>query len=246
MIDFDPSGLNWTTSDGGFVNSSSGRMRILIADDHQMMRDGLRALLEREGLCVIGGAATGREAIEMATLMRPDLIVMDITMPELNGIDATRRLKAELPTTRVLALSMIFDQRYVRAMLTAGAAGYLVKSAASEELVTAVRAIAEGQRYVSPSVAWAVIDNLNEAEAEGSKRSRTPLPSSAPKPLSVREREVLQLLAEGNGSKEIASRLNVAVATVESHRRQIMDKLGLRTIAELTKYAIREGLTSLD
>ncbi len=221
-------------------------MRILIADDHQMMRDGLRALLEREGLTVVGGAATGREALELAEQLRPDLIVMDISMPELNGIDATRRLSSELPETKVLALSMNFDQRYVLAMFAAGAAGYLVKSAASEELVAAVRALEKGQRYVSPSVAWAVLDNIVEAEAEAGKRSRSPAPLGAPKPLSTREREVLQLLAEGNGSKEIASRLNVAVATVESHRRQIMDKLGLRTIAELTKYAIREGLTSLE
>jgi len=222
-------------------------MRILIADDHQMMRDGLRALLEREEFTVVGGAATGREAIEMAHQLRPNLIVMDVTMPDLNGIDATRRLSSELPETRVLALSMNFDQRYVLAMFGAGAAGYLVKSAASEELVLAVRAIGKGQRYVSPAIAGVVLGSVtNSASGAAGPRSRTPPPSNAVKPLSAREREVLQLIAEGNGSKEIAARLNVAVATVETHRRQIMDKLGLRTIAELTKYAIREGLTSLD
>ena len=220
-------------------------MRILIADDHQMMRDGLRALLEREGLTVVGGAATGREALELAGQLQPDLIVMDISMPDLNGIDATRRLSVEQPAIKVLALSMNFDQRYVLAMFAAGAAGYLVKSAASEELVAAVRALEKGQRYVSPSVAWAVLENVVD-EGEAGKRARTPSPFGSVKPLSPREREVLQLLAEGNGSKEIAAQLNCAVATVESHRRQIMDKLGLRTVAELTKYAIREGLTTLD
>ncbi|HVY31951.1 MAG TPA: response regulator transcription factor [Polyangiaceae bacterium] len=221
-------------------------MRILIADDHQLMRDGLRALLEREGLTVVGGAASGREALQLAHELRPDLIVMDISMPDLNGIDATKKLSSDQPETKVLALSMNCDQRYVLAMFAAGAAGYLVKSADSQELVLAVRAIERGQRYVSPSVAWAVVDRVKEPKDEGISHRRTPPPFGALKPLSTREREVLQLIAEGNGSKEIAARLDVAVATVESHRRQIMDKLGLRTIAELTKYAIREGLTSLE
>jgi DNA-binding NarL/FixJ family response regulator len=171
---------------------------------------------------------------------------MDISMPDLNGIDATRKFTSELRDVKVLALSMNYDQRYVLAMFGAGAVGYLPKSAASDELVLAVRAIERGQRYVSPAVAGAVLDVVKEPEIEGGVRSRTPAPVGSSKPLSLREREVLQLIAEGNGSKEIAARLNVAVATVESHRRQIMDKLGLRTIAELTKYAIREGLTSLD
>lgn len=221
-------------------------MRVLLVDDHAMMRDGLRAILETAGLEVVGEAANGREAVAVAHHVRPDLVIMDISMPDLNGVDATRRLVIELPGTKVIALSMNSDRRYVLAMFTAGAAGYLLKSSASEELIRAVRAVACGQKYVSPAIAGIVVDNLVSGEhPSSSPATGTPPNFPAVKPLSAREREVLQLLAEGSSSKEIAARLHVAVPTIESHRRQIMDKLGLRTIAELTKYAIREGLTSL-
>lgn len=217
-------------------------MKILIADDHRLMREGLRAILEKEELTVVGDAANGHEALTLARDLHPDLVVMDISMPELNGIDATRRLATELPQVKVLALSMNSDRRYVLAMFAAGAAGYLLKSSASAELVHALRAVAAGHKYVSPAIAGLVLDNLAEAH----RRLSTPPPASLAKALTVREREVLQLLAEGKSSKEIASCLSVAIATVETHRRQIMDKLALRTVAELTKYAIREGLTSLE
>lgn len=211
-------------------------MKILLVDDHKMMRDGLRALLEKEGEEVVGEAANGREAIALTHRLRPQIVVMDISMPELNGVDATRRLMAELPDVKVIGLSMNSDRRYVVAMFEAGAVGYLLKNSASEELMQAVRAVTGDLTYVSPSIAAIVVDSCI-APSSLAKSGR---------PLSPRERQVLQLLAEGKSSKDIASRLDIAVPTVETHRRQIMDKLNLHTIAELTKYAVREGLTSLD
>jgi len=212
-------------------------VRLLLCDDHRMMRDGLRAILEKEGLEVVGEASNGHDVIELARRLRPDIVVMDISMPDLNGIDATRALVGELRGIKVIGLSMNADQRYVMAMFKAGAAGYLLKNGASEELIRAVRAVATDLTYVSPSIAAAVVD-----------RAVAPplVTATVRKALSPREREVLQLLAEGNASKEIASRLNLSVATVESHRRQIVEKLDIHSIAQLTKYAIREGLTSTD
>jgi DNA-binding NarL/FixJ family response regulator len=210
-------------------------VRILLVDDHKMMRDGLRAILEREGLEVVGEAENGHEAIALARREKPGIVVMDVSMPDLNGVDATRRLVAELPGVKVIGLSMHADRRYVVAMFAAGAVGYLLKNSAADELIRAVRAVAGDLTYVSPAIAAVVVESL----------SRLSQPKSV-KTLSPREREVLQLLAEGKTTKDIASRLSLAVPTVETHRRQIMDKLALRTIAELTKYAIREGLTSLE
>jgi len=213
-------------------------MKVLLVDDHKMMRDGLRAVLEKEGIEVVGEAATGHEALALARRLKPDVVVMDISMPELNGIDATRRIVADAPGTKVIGLSMNSDRRYVIAMFAAGAVGYLLKNAAAEELIQAVRTVMSDLTYISPAIAAIVVDRL----VEGAE----PADAKAPKALSPREREVLQLLAEGKSSKDIANRLELAVPTVETHRRQIMDKLNLRTIAELTKYAIREGLTSVD
>jgi DNA-binding NarL/FixJ family response regulator len=213
-------------------------VKVVLADDHRMMRDGLRAVLEKAGVEVVGEAANGHEAIAEVTRLRPDVLVIDIAMPELNGIDATRRLSAELPGIKVIALSMNSDRRYVIAMLEAGASGYLLKNAASDELLSALAVVARGQTYLSPAIAGSVVD-----QAIG--RGPSPRPGAGG-PLSVREREVLQLVAEGKSSKEIATVLQIGVPTVETHRRQIMDKLNLRTIAELTKYAIREGLTAAE
>lgn len=213
-------------------------MNVLIVDDHAMMRAGLRLLLEREGITVIGEAANGRDAVAAARRLKPDIVLMDISMPEMNGVDATRRVLAEIPGAKVVALSMHTDRRYVIAMFTAGASGYLLKGAASDELTQALRAVSRGMTYVSPAVGGVVVGELlDHAPREGDAKPRS---------LTAREREVLQLLAEGRSSKDIAKILHVAVATVETHRRQIMEKLDLHTIAELTKYAVREGLTALE
>jgi DNA-binding NarL/FixJ family response regulator len=214
-------------------------VNILLVDDHQMMREGLRAVLEQEpDLHVAGEAADGRAALEACDRLQPDVVVMDVGMPGLDGIEATRQLQSRAPRARVVALSMNADRRYVQAMLSAGAWAYLVKSAASDELIRALRAVSHGEKYVSPAVAGAAVDALGGGSAAVRADPRGQL--------SPREREVLQLIAEGLTSKEIAMRLRVAVSTIETHRKQIMAKLDLRSVAELTKFAIRAGLTSLE
>jgi DNA-binding NarL/FixJ family response regulator len=213
-------------------------MKVILADDHRMVRDGLRAVLERAGVEVVGEAATGHEAVAEVRRKRPDVVVMDIGMPDLNGIDATKRMVLELPGTKVLGLSMNADRRYVIAMLEAGAVGYLLKNSASEELLNALEAVVRGETYLSSAITGTVVARA----LQGSPTTRL----SEERPLTVREREVLQLVAEGKSSKEIGVILHIAVPTVETHRRQIVEKLNLRTIAELTKYAIREGLTSTE
>lgn len=208
-------------------------MKIVLVDDHKMLRDGLRSLLERRAdMHVVGEAADGHAALAVAAQTRPDIVVMDMMMPGLGGPEATRRLVAEHPDIKVIALSMHSDQRLVASMLSAGAAAYLLKSSASDELLDAIDAVSAGRRHVSRELASALA-------LQGD-------PAHTPAPLSGREREVLQLLAEGLTSKEIAARLGLAVSTVDTHRKQIMAKLDLRTIAELTKYAVREGLTSIE
>jgi DNA-binding NarL/FixJ family response regulator len=211
------------------------------------LRDGLRLILAKVAVEVVGECANGRDALEAAERLHPDVVLMDLSMPELNGIDATRRLTAALPCVKVIGLSMSHDRRYVMAAFAAGAAGYLLKTAPAEELTHALAEVIRGNKYVSPSIAELVVANaLDRPCGSNSHRKHTPSGFAAPRSLTTREREVLQLLAEGKSTKEMASRLAVGVATVETHRRQLMDKLGLRTIAELTKYAIREGLTTVD
>jgi DNA-binding NarL/FixJ family response regulator len=211
-------------------------MRVLLADDHTLMRHGLRAILEKEpDIREVLEAEDGRDAVAVAKRTRPHVVVMDVGMPGLNGIDATREILADNKDAKVIGLSMNSDRRYVLAMFAAGAVGYLPKDAPSSELILAIRAVMQNRTYVSPSVAETVVAGL-----------RASLPPPSPKALSTRERAVLQLLAEGSTSKDIAAALNVALATVETHRRQIMTKLGIRTVAELTKYAIREGITALE
>lgn len=208
-------------------------MEILLVDDHQIILDGLRAVLEREhDLHVAGEARDGRSAVSLCSSLHPDVVVMDITMPGLNGTDATRQITTRHPKTKVVALSMNENAQYVREMFRAGAHAYCLKTAAAQELVSAIRAVSEGATYVTPSLAGAVFGGLGLDE-----RDRTP------EDLTPREREVLQLVAEGKSSKEIASELHLAVSTVETHRKLIMAKLGITTIAELTKFAIRKGLT---
>lgn len=218
--------------------NSLNSLNVLIADDHRMLRQGLRSLLEREpDLHVIAESDNGREAISVAESEQVDLAIMDISMPGLNGIEASRKLLSINPAMRVIGLSMHTDRRYVSEMLNAGAVGFVSKDAAFEELVQAIRTVLSGKVYLSPAVAGVVVDAyLRRTEAA----DKTVFSA-----LTAREREVLQLMAEGRNTKQIAMDLHVSIKTVETHRRQIMDKLDLYSVAELTKYAIREGLTTL-
>jgi DNA-binding NarL/FixJ family response regulator len=218
-------------------------VRVLLADDHKIVRDGLRSMLESQGHAhVVGEAEDGRTAVEMAIKLRPDVVVMDIGMSGLNGIDATRRVTTDAPGVRVIALSMHTDRRFVSEMLAAGASGYLVKDGAFEELTAAIDAVTNGRVYLSQSVAGVVVqDYVRRLGGAVTGCEVSPMQR-----LSPREREVLQLAAEGNSTKEIAARLGLSVKTVETHRRQVMEKLGIYNLAGLIKFAIREGLTTLD
>lgn len=212
--------------------------RILIADNHTLFAQGLRSLVEQESdFEVVGQASDGREAVRHARELRPDVVLMDVVMPNLNGFDATRILREEAPQSRVLALSMHVDKRYVLGMLEAGAAGYVPKDASFEEVARAIRAVAAGQGYLSPTIAGLVVEGYTR---------RTPASAARDATLSSREREVLQLLAEGATAREIARRLHISVKTVETHRRNLLAKLELETVADLVRYAIKEGITSLD
>ena len=212
--------------------------RILLVDDHALMREGLRAILVADpDIEVIGEASDGREALEMAPRLNPDVIVMDVGMPHLNGFEATRQIASVAPMSRVIALSTHNDKRYVLAMLEAGARGYVVKSAVGEELMRAILTVKRNQIYLSPEVAGVVVDSYLGREY--------PEDGIGAALLGSREREVLQLLAEGKSSPEIAAVMHISVSTVETHRRNIMRKLDIHSVAELTKFAIREGLTQL-
>ena len=215
-------------------------IRVLIADDHKIMLAGLRSLLEKQtDFEVVAEAENGRKAVQMAQGAKPDIVVMDVSMPDLNGIEATTQIVESLPETRVIALSMHSDKRFVMGMLRAGASGYLLKDCASQELANAIQQVAGGKKYLSPEITGVIIDDLLLG---GSSEDV----ATAASQLSAREREVLQLIAEGWSTKQIASHLYVSVKTIETHRRQIMKKLDLHSIADLTKYAVREGLTSIE
>lgn len=208
---------------------------VLLVDDHQVVRDGLRLLLESEGYKVVAEASDGREAVRLASSHAPGVAIMDLSMPELNGVDATRQIVAACPDTRVVALSGHQDDATVVEVFRAGARGYVLKGDAFAELVRALQAVLSGQHYVSPRVAQGVIARALAVSSGGEAKARAGL--------SAREREVVQLVAEGFTTKEIAARLFVSVKTVEAYRKAIMDKLEIRSIAGLTKWAIREGLT---
>lgn len=211
---------------------------ILLADDHRMVREGLRILVDRqEDMSVIAEADNGREAVRLCYELSPDLVLMDVSMPELNGIEATRRIVRQSPNTKVVALSMQTDRRFVVDMLTAGASGYLLKDNAFEDLVLAIKTIINGHTYLSPAVVTMVVEDYVSHIRKEQSSSATELTS--------REREVLQLLAEGCTTKAIAEKLDVSAKTVETHRVNIKKKLGLEGMAQLTKYAIRERYTSL-
>jgi DNA-binding NarL/FixJ family response regulator len=206
-------------------------IRIVLADDHALVRHGFRMILAAQpDMEVAGEAGNGREAVELCQKLKPDVVVMDVTMPELNGIEATRRLIELSPRTRVLALSMHKDAVYVREILRAGARGYLLKDSADTDLLAAVRAVAKGEGYLSPGVSDAVLSDYRRHVTD-------PLDL-----LTTREREVLQLIAEGKTNKEIATSLNLSVYTIEAHRGRLMEKLNLHSTGELVRFAVRSGL----
>jgi len=213
-------------------------LKILLADDHKIVRDGLRTLLEKNtDITVVGEAEDGRRTVQFVKKLVPDIVIMDVAMPDLNGIEATRQIVTECPGVKVIAVSMHSDRRFVSEMLKAGASAYLSKDYAFDELENAIRTVVANKIYLSPDISGIVVENYVR---------QTPKPeSSAFSLLSDREREVLQLLAEGKTAKEIADQLHVSIKTIETHRTNIMTKLDIHRIAELTKYAIREGLTPL-
>jgi DNA-binding NarL/FixJ family response regulator len=219
--------------------STRMNIRVVLVDDHKMMLDGLRALItEAPGMEVVGEAADGRTALDLVRTLSPDVVVMDIGMPDLNGIEATRRIRTEYSDTKVVALSTHVDKRYLHGMLEAGASGYVVKIAAHGELVRAITAAKAGKTYLSPEIAGYVVERSTHG-IEGGE-------GTAYNSLGPREREVLQLVAEGKTSAETAKKMHISIKTVETHRRNITQKLKLHGTAELTKYAVREGLTSLE
>ena len=212
-------------------------IRILLVDDHKILRDALKGVLEREqDIAVVGEANDGGECLEMARQVLPDIVLMDIGLPVLGGVDATRALLGENPAVKVVALSTFSDRRIVMQMLDAGARGYVVKSAGRDELLRAIRAVAYGRTYLCPDAASVLVESLR------SKKSSEKKPPAIR--IGRREREVLQLLADGLTSAEIGKCLHIATSTVEVHRHNLMRKLQLHSIAELTKYAVRHGLTT--
>jgi two-component system NarL family response regulator len=210
-------------------------IRVLLVEDHRMVREALREVLTKvPDMEVVGEAGDAQDGLAQAAATAPDVIVLDIRLPDLNGIEVAARLRDAGNTAKIVALSAFSDKRFVTEMLRSGASAYVTKSAAGTELVRAIRAVAAGQGYFSPEIAGTLVAEVRDRGESGS-----------PQPLARREREVLRLIAEGIRSPEIATRLAITVATVEVHRRNIMRKLGLRTVAELTKHAIREGIVSL-
>lgn len=213
-------------------------IRILLADDHAVVRSGLRALLQQQdGLQVVGEASDGREAVALVENLQPDVVVMDLTMPNLNGVEAARQITSKFPQMAVVILSMHSDEAYVLRALKAGARGYLLKEAAEADLISAIRAVQQGKAFFSPAVSKVLVQDyirqLQDRDIEDSYELLTP-----------RERELLQLFAEGKSNKDVANMLNLSVYTVETHRGNMMEKLGLHTVPELILYAVRKGVIS--
>jgi DNA-binding NarL/FixJ family response regulator len=205
-------------------------LRIILADDHEIVRDGLRALLEREGFAVVGEASDGREAVKLAQDHQPDVAVLDLAMPSLNGVDATKEIVRVSPKTKSVLLTVHAEDQYVLTALRAGISGYVLKTKATADLVRAIKEVSQGKTFLSPGVSGAVVQAY---------LSKTDFP---PDPLSSRERQVLQLIAEGKTTKEVATILGISVKTAESHRTRLMEKLDIHETASLVRYAVRQGL----
>lgn len=215
---------------------------VLLVDDHKIVREGIRLVLEQEpDIVVVAEAENGRVAVQKAHEFHPDIVVMDLSMPEMNGITATATIIREIDGVKVLALSMNSDKRFITEALNAGANGFVPKECASEVLVSAIRTVASGGVYLSPLITGTIIDDFVRPRRDSRLGARNACPT-----LSAREQEVLQLFAEGKSTKEIGFILGLSIKTVDAHRQHIMSKLNLASLADLVKYAIREGLTSLD
>lgn len=213
-------------------------IRVLLADDHAIVREGLKSMLERvDGITVVGDVSDGRTAVKMAQQVKPDIIVMDISMPDLNGIDAARQIVSSLTKTKVICLSMHQEKKFVGAMLRAGASGYVLKNDVVKELTEAIRKVMSGGVYLSSAIAGCVVSDFVRGRSSRSRGAFTDL--------SDREREVLQLIAEGSSTKEIAEKLYLSEKTIAAHREHIMAKLDVHSVVELTRYALREGITEL-
>ena len=229
--------LDETTSGAG--GDDGMNIRIILADDHAIVRHGLsRAIQQEDDMEIVGQARDGHSTVALAKELLPNVVVMDISMPDLNGIEATREIQRKAPSVKIIALSMHSAKRYVTEMFRAGASGYLLKNCDFDELALAIRTVAEGKTYVSPSISSVVVEDLVHVEEN--------LQPTAFSVLTQRERQVLQLLAEGKTTKQIALRLHVSPKTVEAHRLRVMNKLEIDNVAQLTKYAIQEGLTSAE
>lgn len=203
-------------------------LRVLLADDHELVRQGLRALLERHGFAIVGEAAEGRTAVTLASKLQPDIAVLDVAMPTLNGVDAAEAIRRAAPKTRVILLTALNDGQFASSALRAGVRGFVLKLQNIDDLVHAIQEVNEGGLYVSPGMSQAVLDVVNKA--------------AAVEPLSPRERQVVQLVAEGKSTKQIAELLTISVKTAEFHRGRVMDKLNIHDTAGLVRYAIRQGL----
>lgn len=214
-------------------------INILVADDHSILRHGVcQSIGMQDEMQVVGQADSGLSAIRMVHKLNPDVVIMDISMPDINGIDATRDIVRDFPDVKVIALSMHSSSKFVREMFNAGAAGYLLKDCEFDELVEAIHTVVSGKSYISPEISDVVLDNY--------VKNTTEPKSAVYKTLTKRERQVLQLLAEGNTTKQVGLKLHISPKTVEAHRLRLMEKLDIDNIAELTKFAIQEGLTSLE
>jgi DNA-binding NarL/FixJ family response regulator len=219
-------------------DSSGNRVKILLSDDHRILRTGLRVLLESQpGFEVVAEAEHGRAALRLSKKLSPDVAIMDITMPDLNGIEATRKILDASPKTKIIMLSVHTEQHFVAEVLKAGASGYVLKHCSFDEILAAIRAVLAGETYLCPQIASVVRDDYLRRLLQETSSSSS---------LTPREREVIQLIAEGKTTKEIAFALNLSIKTVEAHRQRIMEKLDIHSIADLTKYAIREGITTIE